>query len=139
MIEGVSIESALWTSDEATFQRQGQERNDCMHGCVLRAESEQTIWLDQYSRSAKCDKNTVVTVDKVGKEDIASSHHPRAIKQKHKHTSASIRKAKRERACAHAYEKSKRIKVQEGEGEEERARDFLNFKKLQQTTRQIYR
>lgn len=79
---GVSIESALWTSDEATFQRQGQERNDCMHGCVLRAESEQTIWLDQYSRSAKCDKNTVVTVDKVGKEDIASSHHPRAIKQK---------------------------------------------------------
>jgi len=103
------------------------------------AESEQTIWLDQYSRSAKCDKNTVVTVDKVGKEDIASSHHPRAIKQKHKHTSASIRKAKRERACAHAYEKSKRIKVQEGEGEEERARDFLNFKKLQQTTRQIYR
>ena len=42
-------------------------------------------------------KYTVVTVDKVGKEDIASSHHPRAIKQ----TPPPKNKKTRARARAH--------------------------------------
>lgn len=43
-------------------------------------------------------KYTVVTVDKVGKEDIASSHHPRAIKQ-----TPPPKKQKKTRARARAH------------------------------------